>query len=388
MRGPWKTKAILLAVPIVAFFVWPARPWPNKSYGRDLLIQIPAKLTPAQKAELERVKDNLDGWITSSSKSGLVPSTGVIISVKGQTVYSKFQNMGPHTPLWIASSTKPLTSFAIFRLHHLGLVDLDAPASSYVSGLKIENPSLRGGPVTVRALLQQTSGIPYNGRSPLVNACTEGPGCFIPKQIYPSELHYEYSNANYEILALVIEKVTGKPYEEAMRELLFGPLGMHDAKAPGFARGASNIVASADDLSKFAQAMVNSINRMDDEFVGPLAIHKFLDIPSYYPKVGENETLFYYGAGWWGLRRGDRYLCFYHTGIWAGAYSEIAIFPEHQAYMIHLANPRDLRGAGVESYRRAIGNLGRQIVSVATASPIRLDQLNPSPANGDRIKKY
>ncbi len=379
---------ILIVLLGLSLLLIPERPWPNRARGRELLIPGPIRLTKADEARVKSLKDQLDGFLHLSSNAGVAPASGIIVGLRGQVLYSNFERLSPTTSLWIASSTKPLTSAAVFRMAKLGLVNVDLPINMYVPDLKIENPDLRGGAVTIRHLLQQVSGIPYNGRSPMVNVHTAKSPLWVPKQIYATDLHYEYSNANYEILALLIETVMQKPYDDAMKELVFDPLGMENSKAPGPMKGASNANASVRDLARFADAMVQAINGQRDDFLGEMQVQNFLELPSYFPKPKDKETLFYYGAGWWGYREGTRLLCFYHTGIWNGTYSEIAIFPEHQAYFVHISNPPALRGKAIENYRRTTGALAKALISAATLSPVKLESVGPTRPSAERLARY
>ncbi|CAM5666499.1 serine hydrolase domain-containing protein [Streptomyces aurantiogriseus] len=139
------------------------------------------------------------------------------------------------------STTKVVTAAAVLKLVAQGEIDLNRPIQRYLPGLL--GKDFR--PVTVRQLLNHTSGIPagdglgnsfeelyahrYDTLTPqqvVASAAAKGPefrpGC---KQ--------HYLNINYTILGLLIEKVTGQPYAAAAAELVLAPAGMRDTYFPG-----------------------------------------------------------------------------------------------------------------------------------------------------------
>jgi CubicO group peptidase (beta-lactamase class C family) len=138
------------------------------------------------------------------------------------TVERKFQ---------LGSVSKPLTAAVVMKLVERGQVHLTAPVSSYVPEY------LPGRDITIEQLLTHTSGVPdvnslqiykslgLQHRTPaeIVAAFKDAPLVFRPGA------SYAYSNSNYALLALVIERVTGEPYGEAMRRELFDPLAMRDS---------------------------------------------------------------------------------------------------------------------------------------------------------------
>jgi CubicO group peptidase (beta-lactamase class C family) len=106
--------------------------------------------------------------------------------------------MDRNTPMTLASLTKPITATGILILVDQGKLRLDDPVSRYLPEFRMERHELGSAPITIRNLLQQTSGIPYAGRSPMVPSGVEG--FFMPRQMYPAGMHHEYSNSNYELL--------------------------------------------------------------------------------------------------------------------------------------------------------------------------------------------
>lgn len=143
------------------------------------------------------------------------------VSVTDQTVFS------------INSATKSFTGVAIMQLVDEGKLDLAAPVSRYLDGL----PHL-WQPITVRQLLTHVSGLPeildfsVGGTGRLLGDGTEA-GAFAAVQKLPMEFptgeKYRYNQTNYVLLGKLIDKLSGKPFAEFIRERQFQPAGMTQA---------------------------------------------------------------------------------------------------------------------------------------------------------------
>ena len=132
----------------------------------------------------------------------------------------------------IASLTKSFTAVLVLQQVERGHIQLDAPISRYLPEFEAEY----AGVVTVRQLLQNRSGIPHY---------VDLPGWFDPeiKGAYTAQtfLHtiavqelrftpgedYYYSNANYYLLGLILEAVTGRRYEALLRANILDPLALN-----------------------------------------------------------------------------------------------------------------------------------------------------------------
>lgn len=165
--------------------------------------------------------------------SFLVAKNGKIIYEKYEGYANKEKNLlnSPETPLHIASITKVFTASVILKLVDAGKIGLDDSFSKYF-------PEFPFTDVTIRTLLNHRSGLKkYNyfcdkaeiwGRDKMLTN-KDLLQVMISKNIpkdYPNDVHFSYNNTNYALLALLIEKVTGMPYREAMKKIIFEPLEM------------------------------------------------------------------------------------------------------------------------------------------------------------------
>jgi len=184
--------------------------------------------------------------------------------------------MTADSPMVLASVSKLITALTIARLAEKHLVDVSAPVPWDRIGIA-HDPAW--GDVTVRELLDHTSGMPK-----AQNSWLNDPGsCAIPLATalslppVPTRGTWTYSNGNYCALGLLIEAITGAERDSAAELLVFAPIGVtgphlstdgvrpEDAPyAKGVARlerlgGAGTWLASTDDIA----AMLDSVTPAD-----------------------------------------------------------------------------------------------------------------------------
>jgi CubicO group peptidase (beta-lactamase class C family) len=186
------------------------------------------------------------------------------------------------TPMRVASLSKSFTAAAVLALVDAGRVELDLPISRYLPELRMADS--RASAITVRQLLNQTSGL--SDRTIDIDATQRA----ATLREYVAALadsrlaavpgtHWEYCNVNYDLAARLVEVVDGRPFAEAMRQLVFEPLGMtHTSIAPpdrvrgagpadgyvsvfgvwvarpelpGFRGGAGGVVTTASDMGRW-----------------------------------------------------------------------------------------------------------------------------------------
>jgi CubicO group peptidase (beta-lactamase class C family) len=134
------------------------------------------------------------------------------------------------TRFQIGSVTKTFTGTAVMRLVGEGRIDLDATLRTYLPSLRLADPSVADR-VTVRHLLTHTAGWFGDSRADSLSD-DEALARYVDEalptfpQLFPLGAYSSYSNSGFSTLGRLIEVVTGRPYAVAMRELIFGPLGL------------------------------------------------------------------------------------------------------------------------------------------------------------------
>jgi len=138
----------------------------------------------------------------------------------------------------IGSLTKTVTATVVLQFYESGQVSLEDTIGKYVSGMP------NGDTATLRQLANMTSGIPsYTADDAFQKQLFTDPAkAWTPEQLVdvvrgkPADFApgngWEYSNTNYVLLGMVIEKVTGKPVGEVFQERIFGPLWMTETSFP------------------------------------------------------------------------------------------------------------------------------------------------------------
>lgn len=186
----------------------------------------------------------LAAFVAGAAEAYDVPGVSVGVLTAGTEIFAAHgvataANPVPvdeRTLFHIASATKAFTATALMRLAAEGRVELDAPVRTYVPELKLADEA-HAARITVRNLLDHTGGLEWNLVDPGSSSDTaRGDGslaAFVAKLealplIGEPGVRASYSQAGYNLLGRVIEKVTGKPYEQVVAETVLTPLGLAD----------------------------------------------------------------------------------------------------------------------------------------------------------------
>jgi CubicO group peptidase (beta-lactamase class C family) len=161
--------------------------------------------------------------------SVLVAKDGNILTSKGCGVANYEKNIlnTPQTKFCIGSCTKQFTAAAIMILQERGLLNVSDTVSKYIPDY------FHGDEITIHHLLSHTSGIPNYTTMPGISKTKLPPSLekivdFFkqkPLKFTPGE-KFEYSNSNYILLSLIIEKVSQQSFALFMKENIFQPLNM------------------------------------------------------------------------------------------------------------------------------------------------------------------
>ncbi len=163
------------------------------------------------------------------------PGVAVLVTKGGRPVLKQTYGMADvdagrpitsGTRFDLASVSKPLTGLIILRLVERELLELDDTVSALVAGFRVP---VRGRAITVRDLLQHTSGLrdytqDFPGNDEVfakinTDSHLEWLNRTRPKRA--AGVRFEYNNSNYALLALIAERVTGRPFAQVARRELF-----------------------------------------------------------------------------------------------------------------------------------------------------------------------
>jgi CubicO group peptidase (beta-lactamase class C family) len=174
-------------------------------------------------------------FVEATAKKFKIPGVAVGVWASGKEAYACHGVTSVDNPLpidqetlfLVASVTKTFTATTLMRLVAEGKVELNAPVRRYLPELQL-NDKQAADKVTVLNLLNHTAGLDWR-----VNADTgEGDDALERyvakmaelKQIAPLGTRVSYSQAGYNLLGRIIEKVTGQTFEQAVASLVFEPL--------------------------------------------------------------------------------------------------------------------------------------------------------------------
>ncbi|WP_104820785.1 serine hydrolase [Kitasatospora sp. MMS16-BH015] len=140
------------------------------------------------------------------------------------------------------SNTKTFTAVVVLQLVAEGKVGLDSPVETYLPGL-LRGDGIDGRHITVRHLLQHTSGLPdYTETPALSDFSAIQHRYFEPRELLDGALaqparfapgtHWEYSNTNYIVAGLLIQKITGRPVGEEITRRVIDRIGLRHTYFP------------------------------------------------------------------------------------------------------------------------------------------------------------
>ena len=184
----------------------------------------------------------IDAWFDAERRDAGIPGAAVVVVRNGLVHASGFgaadaagRPVDATTPFLLGSVSKGITALAVSQLAERGAVDIDAPVRRYLPEFALADASA-SDEITVRQLLDQTSGIPTSaGVAPLsepassLDARVRELAAVAP--VSAPGAAYHYSNANYVVLGRLVEVVSGQAFEAYLQDHVFEPLGMDHASA-------------------------------------------------------------------------------------------------------------------------------------------------------------
>lgn len=290
-----------------------------------------------------------------------------LVARNGQIIFERYngfanKNEGTkitaNTPVQIASVSKVLTATAVLKLVNAGKIDLDQKVNTILKTFPYED-------CTIRMLLDHRSGMRnyayFTDRDKSVwdrhNQLTNKDilDILATKDIgleSRTGTRFSYCNTNYAMLALIIEKITGLTYKEAMSEMIFKPLGMtntyvfdddKDRKkiVPSYkgngveigfdyldnVYGDKNVFSTVRDLLKFDRA------RNSPDFLKPALLKQVYTGYSNERKGTKNYGLGIRMINW---ETGQNF--YFHNGWWHGNTSSYITLMKENVTIIALSN--------------------------------------------------
>jgi CubicO group peptidase (beta-lactamase class C family) len=339
------------------------------------------------KADYHPARAKVDSLIHLQMKEKNISGLSLAVIENGKTVLAKgygFSNLehsiaaSEQTVYCIASITKTFTAMATMMLVEAGKISLDAPISLYLSGL----PATWKG-ITIRQLLNHTSGISSFSVHTKI-PCPVGKDvrdyhrgdvlkevACLPLDFPPGE-RWAYGDTGYYLLGMLIEHITGKSYEEFLRERIFSPLGMDKTRLisyteliPGRADGhdyqnGAYKLAPRFEVDEFANgglvSTVMDMARLHTAFTSEILLRKSTwDQMWTNARLTSGEMVTAYGLGFGLTPFQGRRRVGHNGGGGLGFSTALTHFPAEKITVVVLANANQAEGS--------IGKLANTIAS-------------------------
>ena len=374
-----------------------------------LLLLLPSALSAAA-AKPARAPNRLavvDSIVQEAIHAGQIPGAVVLVWHNGQVLYRKafgYRALEPRRELMtvdtvfdLASLTKVVaTTTAVMQLVEKGEVRLNDPVAKYIPEFAQNGKE----DITVRGLLTHYSGLepdldlthPWQGRDTAFSMA------FAEKPVNPSGSRFVYSDINFITLGALVERVSKVELDKYCAQNIFTPLKMartrflppatwvpkiapteydeqnrmlrgvvHDpsARRMGGVAGQAGLFSTADDLSKFARALIAGSS------VLPSLLVEKMSTPQQPPAAHELR-----GFGWdidspFSTNRGELLPVgsFGHTGFTG---TSLWIDPTTRTYIILLTNAVHPRGKGSAVALRT--KLATAVTAALALTPSEKDQ--------------
>lgn len=295
-------------------------------------------------------------------------SGGILMAKNGEIIFEDYQGLynrsngqliDSQSSFHLASISKTFTASVILRLYEQGKLDLEDPLETYIPGFPYKG-------IRLKLLLNHRSGLPkyehfMNDMESRLIRVKNRRGKWVYKRQYYRDPHrfkglatnkdvvdymirhkvkpvarpdtrYQYCNTNYVLLALVIEKLTGRSYPDYLRDSLFVPLGMNNSYVfslkdtasyvPSYNHrnapyrletfdavyGDKNIYSTVRDLFKWNEVLKRGTY---------VSVTTLQDL-AYQPYSHETRGNKNYGLGWHLYFPSDAPPVIYHNGWWHG----------------------------------------------------------------------
>lgn len=206
------------------------------------LVSVSASAQTKPAPESERQTAKVDAYVREQMKARHIPGLSLAVLRDGKIILAKgygMANLELETPanekttFAIFSVTKTFTATATMMLVEEGKISLENPISKYLKDLPAAWSS-----VTVRQLLNHTSGIKSLSQLPFKpgEPSRDHTQAEVIKMVaafpldFPSGERWAYNDTGYFLLGMLIEQVSGKSYEQFLRERIFAPLEMRDTR--------------------------------------------------------------------------------------------------------------------------------------------------------------
>jgi len=351
----------------------------------------------------------LEAYLNKLVEFGAPPGLSLAVAKDSAMVYNKAFGLAdgpnrvaanPETVYQWMSLSKIATATAIIQLHERGSLDIHDEVSTYLPFFKVQYPSDGSEKITIRHLLNHSSGLPdlqgvfdmfhMEGESPPAQAALVKKALADNSKLkFEPGSHGTYINTGYLVLSAIVETVSGQSFRDYVVEHIFQPLGMEHTdyvyseemlrlaavgSQPNAAivnvivalssdrfdaairetvdgrmwykrfhldfPGVGGVISSASDAARFVMAFLNGGELDGACILSPESV-AMMTRQENIVEVKAGPTSVYtglrHGLGWWTWPNGER-LRIMHTGGGPGFAAIMLLYPEEHLGIILLGN--------------------------------------------------
>jgi D-alanyl-D-alanine carboxypeptidase len=352
---------------------------------------------------------DLEAYLHALTAFGAPPGLSLVVVKDGAIVYQRAFGLadGPkhiaatsETVYGWWSMTKLVTAVAVLQFQEQGKLNIDDPVADHLPFFTVAYPAAASQPITIRQLLNHSSGIPNNAPA-LVGWIHHVDQPRLDQSAYIAQIlpeyakptfapgdHGEYTNVGYMVLGALIEAASGQIYEEYVRERVLRPLGMRQtdfvytktmlpnaavashpwlsmetAALPVLVKNWSSyvrettdgrmwlnrfyansapptgLIGPATDAARFMSAMLNAGELEGQRILSPESVRIMIHDSHIMGRGGEADIYpgMQYGLGWHIVPEGER-LRIQHRGGGPGFGSEMRLYPNEGLGLVVIAN--------------------------------------------------
>lgn len=309
----------------------------------------------------QKKTDQLDNYFTKLYQNGQF-NGAVLVAENGKIIYQESFGYADYpakklntasTSFPVASITKTITSTAILQLYEKGKLQLTDTYIKYFPHFPYDS-------VTIKQLLSHTSRIPSSAFFRFLDSLRKVKDTFfINKDVIPALIemkkplvgepkpegdrsNFSYSNVNYYLLGLLIEKLSGFSYNNYLKKYIFLPAGMENSSLSEFYFGTDKNLCKEqryrylysdeperiDTVSEYAYIFTTynfkahgdvvsttlDLLKYDDALRSGKLLNRTTLMEAFYPVVPGNPTTSGYGLGWSVLHDSTRGKVVFHHG--------------------------------------------------------------------------
>ena len=350
----------------------------------------PASEPAAGTAVPDQAYEKVDAFLQERIGAMGLPGAAIAVVEDGEQVHSAAfgdadesgRPMTAQTPVLLASTSKSLTAIAVMQQVEAGRLRLDEPVKTYLPWFTLRDS--RASDITVRHLLHQASGMAAKDTA-FEGTDAQGPEAIEEgvRALSDSALAgapgaaFGYANANFNILGLLVQTVSGQPFGDYIEQHVFDPLGMDhshpsraaartdnaaaghslwfgtfwrqtEVPAPTTGMPSSTMYASAEDLGHELIALLNEGQYRDRRILKPESVKAMFE-----PRVQVDGSKMY-AMGWFTRPLvesadpaqhlppdDDLPLLVEHQGEWGNSHTYLALVPSSGLGVALVINAND-----------------------------------------------